>query len=454
MAIAIVGSEIGPGAGVAEASSALGSGGELHTITPQRVLDTRPASRVNDRDRPGRKQISTNASHRFDVQILGNPGLPSVANRSSVLGVLASVTVVDPTTNGYIRAWPTGSPEPPSSIVNFRSREVVPNLTVLTPGPDGRVSLRMHSGVAGTADVLIDVFGWISSSSHAQSGARLIPAGPGRIYDSRESRFGGSPIGRDQTIELQIRGANSVSPVINSIVPNSPDVNGVLVNITAVNTTAQSSGTFVSALPERPRGRPSTSNLNLTAGQVKANLALVPIGADGRIRLFNANGAVHLVVDVIGYLQPRPTATRVGRVVPMAEHVRVLDTREAAFGRAPLGPGMAEDWSFADVVVSANIRGTSLGNQMGFLGNLTATGLRPQRNWFGPISSYLSVYPQPSGTGAPPTISNLNTTGGLDVPNLALFRYGTGQQANRVRVYNFNGEQHYVVDLIAVILDE
>jgi hypothetical protein len=91
---------------------------------------------------------------------------------------------------------------------------------------------------------------------------------------------------------------------------------------------------------------------------------------------------------------------------------------------------------------------------MGFLGNLTVTGLRPQRNWFGSLHSYLSVYPQPPRAGTPPTISNLNSTEGLDVPNLALFRYGTGQQANRVRVYNFNGEQHYVVDLIAVILDE
>jgi hypothetical protein len=388
------------------------------------------------------------------VQILGTAGLPSVENRSSVLGVLASVTVVDPTSGGFLRSWPTGSTEPPSSIVNFRPREVVPNLTILTPGRDGRVSLRMHGAVSGTADVLIDVFGWISSSSHAQSGARLIPAGPGRIYDSRESRFGGSPIGRGQTIELPIRGANSVSPAINQIVPNSSDVSGVLVNITAVNATAQSTETFVSALPERPRGQPSTSNLNLTAGQVKANLALVPVGADGRIRLFNANGAVHLVVDVVGYLQPRPTATRIGRVVPMAEHARVLDTREAAFGRAPLGPGMAEDWSFAEVVSSVRLGGSTVGNQIGFLGNLTATNLRPQRNWFGPIRSYLSVYPQPPGAGTPPTVSNLNTTEGINVPNLALFRYGTGAHSNRVRVYNFNGEQHYVVDLVAVILDE
>ena len=56
----------------------------------------------------------------------------------------------------------------------------------------------------------------------------------------------------------------------------------------------------------RPSGmaRTNTSNLNFQAGQNIPNTVIVPVGADGRIQLFNGSGAgIHLVVDISGYIR-------------------------------------------------------------------------------------------------------------------------------------------------------
>jgi hypothetical protein len=98
-------------AGRVEASSALGAGGEYHPITPARVLDTRPPG-INDLVKPGAKTLApgvTGTGNLFDVQLLGQGGLP--ADPSSVLAVVANVTVVTPTTEGYLRAFGTGATE-------------------------------------------------------------------------------------------------------------------------------------------------------------------------------------------------------------------------------------------------------------------------------------------------------------------------------------------------------
>jgi len=48
--------------------------------------------------------------------------------------------------------------------------------------------------------------------------------------------------------------------------------------------------------------RPLASNLNFLPGQNVPNLVIVPVGADGKVALYNGSpGSVHLVADVAGY---------------------------------------------------------------------------------------------------------------------------------------------------------
>ncbi len=39
----------------------------------------------------------------------------------------------------------------------------------------------------------------------------------------------------------------------------------------------------------------------MTAGDTIANLVVAKVGTDGKVRLFNNSGRVHLVADVTGY---------------------------------------------------------------------------------------------------------------------------------------------------------
>ena len=56
------------------------------------------------------------------------------------------------------------------------------------------------------------------------------------------------------------------------------------------------------------------SNLNPVAGQKSANLVLVGVGAGGQVSLFNHDGPLDLVVDVVGWV---PSVSGVQSVVPM-----------------------------------------------------------------------------------------------------------------------------------------
>jgi hypothetical protein len=445
--------------GSVSAASALGAGGEYHAVAPVRVLDTRFG--VNDPAPAGPKPLTTGAGSVFELQLLGgHPSLPSVAQTGDVLAVAVNITVAAPTEQGYLRAFGKGAAEGESSLVNFRAGQNVPNMAIVRPGQDGKLVIRLISeGSAGTAHVIVDVFGWFSTASYPTNGARLVPAGPGRIYDSRNAAFGGGvPLQPQQIVDVPIRSADSLNPAITDIVPSSTDIVGALVNVTAVNNLADSSDTFVSVVPERPPAGawPATSNLNLQRGQIKANLVLVPVGADGAIRLFNERGRVHLVVDVVGYLQRGISPdTRAGRVVPLASPFRALDTRAPAFGSAPLAPGKAEDWSFASFAADVAISGEWVGPQSALLGNLTGTDLQRQYPW-AEVDTFLTVYPQPAVEGSPPPeASNLNLVENESVPNMALLRYGgVADDPYRVRVYNYNGFVHYILDASAVVLKD
>jgi len=451
-ATAVVGQAVGGGsAPIAEAqATALGAGGEYYPLPPTRIFDSRDPAL--DSAPLGRKPTSPQGNV-FNVAALGRGGVP--ADGSHVLAVVVNVIAVNPPGPGYLSIRPSGkaATSPPTSLVNFGAGDFVPNLAVVGVGPDGAFSIELVTPfVAGAADVVVDVYGWIATSSYpdaADSGGRFIPAGPGRILDTRTGPSP-QPIGQGGRLPLAIRGAGG-------LVPNDPSITAVMVNITAVNLQPSSRATFVSATPDPiPAGvQPTTSNTNLLAGDVKASMAIMPIGADGAIHLYNGWGDVHLVVDVLGYVQRGvDQASTRGRVIPLDSPFRAFDTREPAFGSAPLGPGAVESWSFSDFVASVSLPSSSgttpLGPQSALLGNLTGTGLGryyPTQ----PVSTYLTMFP--GDLADPPVASNLNVFEGESVPNMSLLRYGpSGTDSYVVEAVNGYGTLHYLLDVYAVVL--
>ncbi|CAB4891991.1 unannotated protein [freshwater metagenome] len=430
----------------------LGAGGEYHPLTPDRIYDTRPSiahpSGINSAGVP----IVTSPAGGFtDVQILGRGGVPDAAG--DVLAVVVSITVTGPSSGGYLQAYPSGAAAGISSVVNFAAGQTVPNLTVATVGANGKLTVRLSTPVVGTADILIDVFGWFSTSAFATNGARFIPVGPGRIWDTREASFNGTgqPIGQAQTITVPIRGADSQIPATTDIIPNDPNVVGVVLNVTGINTEPNNLPTFVSVLPESPGRPPTTSNLNLGQNQIKANLVIVPVtDADGAIRIYNSSGRTHVAVDVVGYMMANVDDVvhpRQGRVIPLTAPFRAFDTRDVGFGNAQLGPGQAEAWSFSQFVASVTLGGQPVGNQLALLGNLTGTGLTRVLPYV-PVASFFTMYPGDVGR---PLTSNINLTEGVNVPNMAVLKLGANSQ---IKAFNSAGYVHYLFDVSAVVLGD
>lgn len=436
----------------------LGAGGEFHPLTPERVLDTRtpldvaPLGRKNTSNGP-----TAAAAVTFDLDILDRGGVP--AESSSVLGVVLNVTVDNPTHPGFLAVYPKGfdigaNGENISSLINFNPGDSVSNVAIVAVGQGDLISFNpVTGGNSGQIDVIVDVVGWISKSAHPTNGARLIPVTPGRVLDTRtvpNPLGAGNPIPERSTLKLPIRGVDAVDPTQVDIVPNNADVSAVMVNLTLVNTRPSAASTFVSATPVPPADGvlPKTSSSNARAGAIKANMAIVPIGPDGTISLFNRAGDLDLVVDVLGYFETADdTTTRAGRIIPLEAPFRAFDTRLPEFQNKPLQFGSSEDWSFKSFVDSVTLNGNSVGNQTALIGNLTGTDLQQDP------ATFLQMYP--AGVPERPKSSNINVSTGQSVPNMSLLKYGAADGDPYVMTaFNRAGTLHYLLDVYAIVLDE
>lgn len=461
MAAAVLGVAISPDADrtVEAVGGALGAGGEFQQITPSRIFDSRESGGA-------RSMSASETDPTIDVQVVGEGGLPDFVDEldggdgqdDNVLAVVVNITVIEPTRLGFLRAFGTGAEEGNTSVVNFFPGTFVPNTAIIRPGDDGKISLRLVSPTGpGTAHVAVDITGWFSTSSYEERGDRVIDIDPIRVYDSELEQFGGDTLTGRTQIEVPIRGAAEVSKPNTAVIPDGDDVVGVIANITGVNVFPDSLPTYIAAVPDAVADGavPDTSTVNLVNGQIRANMAILPVDDDGSIHLFNLQGEVRMVVDVVAYLERNVSVdTKAGRVVPLVAPFRAFDTRSDDFGDVPLGPAEAEDFSFESFVNDVRIDGEPVGAQSGLIGNLTATDLQRQYEW-APVASFVTAYPSPGDSTAVPLVSNVNILENDTVPNLALIPYGTSSQGpNSIRFYNRAGYVDYLLDVYAVILDD
>lgn len=464
----------GPSTGVVSAQLGIDAGGEFHPLSPKRILDTRSgADSINDVDPKGPKKagFGTGTSIRngeFDFDPLGLGGLPEVADE--ILAVVATISVVSPTRNGFLAVYPKGvvfgGPDGTgdvSALITYSPGQSVPNLAIVGVGDDDSITFNLYMDGAGTADVVVDVVGYISTSQHATSGSRLELVSPARVLDTRSvpNPRANRSMGSKDSIALKIRGVDGVEPSVKDVVPDDQSITAVMVNLALINNKPGSKATFITATPDAlGSGKPTASSL-AAGGVVKANMAIVPVGADGNIHLYNYQGDMDLVVDVLGYFKSGvDPATNRGRTVPLEAPFRAFDTRLAEFGDAPLQHGSAEEWSFENFACSVTLNPGTANEQkgpaqQGFLGNLVAVGLQklyPEDS--DESGSFLQL--APGGLETRPLSANV--TFGLyeAMPNLALVKYGQNEDATDehvIEAFNAYGSVDYIVDVFAVVLD-
>ncbi len=412
---------------LAPAACTLCAGGEFFPVTPQRVFDTR--------DGTGGRNGAVPFGQAADVAVTGVAGVPA----SGVLAVALNITVDQPNQPGYLTAYPTGAGAPVASNVNFTPGNPVANFVVVGVGAGGKVSVSPGPPTPNAqTQVIVDVVGYYANSSVTTHGSRLRPLTPARILDTRNGTGGvQGPLGNNGQFDIKLRGVGGV--------PDDGSVTAVIVNLTG---TEAARTTFVQATPTGTAG--TTSSLNLLPGQNKANLAMIPLSADGRAHFFNLFGPMQLIGDVVGYYQKvgNDDESRAGRVVPLASPFRAIETRAAGGGDGvKLGPGQEDTWDFQPFVSSLrDTGGATVGNVSGLVINMTATELSFPAHTTN-LLDFMTIFPE-DAPGVP-NASNLNFGPNENMPNLVVVPLSA---TGKIGVFNFNGFTHYLGDVSAVVL--
>ena len=118
---------------------------------------------------------------------------------------------------------------------------------------------------------------------------------PARLLDTRPgaatidgTQQGTGTFGPAESRDLPILGRGGIP---------TTGVAAIAINITAITPTADS---FITIHPTGTT-RPNASNLNLAPGRTLPNMAIVPLGTDGKITIYNDTGNTHLAIDILGW---------------------------------------------------------------------------------------------------------------------------------------------------------
>ena len=265
-----------------------------------------------------------------------------------------------------------------------------------------------------------------TSPASAASNA-VVPPGrytgvtPARLLETRAGlptidgvSAGQGAIGAGATRNLQVLGRGGVP---------ASGVGAVVVNITA---TGPSFGGYVTVWPHGT-ARPTASSINFTSGQTIANLAIVKVGTDGTIDLYNAFGNTDVIVDVQGWF---PTNVGITPLTP----ARLLDTRPGGTTIDGVGAG-------GGAVGGTQVRSLPVLGRGGVPASgvaavaLNITVTEPS------LPGYVTAFPH----GDPrPTASNVNFAPGQTVAIQVIAKVGTD---GMVDLYNYSGAAHIVADV-------
>ena len=143
-----------------------------------------------------------------------------------------------------------------------------------------------------------------------------------RVVDTREAL--GPDVTRisQQHIRVKITGGSSGVPTTASAIVST---------VTAVNWSEQN---WVTVFPSGAEV-PLVSTLNMSPGDVTANLSTVRVTSEGSIDLYSLRPC-DVIVDVIGYYEQVSGAVREGRFVGLPVAARAIDTRVDLVGADPV----------------------------------------------------------------------------------------------------------------------
>ncbi len=358
-------------------------------VAPCRLVDTRGAPGLAGAFGP--PKLAAGGSREISVS-QGRCGIPASARAYSL-----NLTVVPDGYLGYASLVPKGFAGPAVSTLNSWNGRVVANAAIVPAGADGAIL----AYVSDAAHVIVDVNGYFADPTDP-SGLDFLPIAPCRIADTRTDRP--YPFGKPR---LEARTWRSFPVAAN---PSCPIPPGALAY--SLNATVVPAGTlgYLTLWPAS-RTQPLVSTLNSSNGQIVANAAIVPVGADDSIGAY-VSDASDLLFDLNGALAPQgsPNGMKFHPLPPC----RLMDTRAEAGLTGPFGPPRLIAWgSIFRVPVQSGRCGVPATARAYSL-NVTVVPDEPL--------PYLTLWPD----GLPvPGVSTLNAYDGQVTANAAIVPAGT-----------------------------
>lgn len=379
-------------------SADCGAVGTYIPVTPTRILDGRSTP-----------QVLLGPGGTFELKVTGKAGVPE----TGVAAVVLNLTVDRPTAASFFALYPTGGTLATSSL-NFTAGETRAADTTIKVGTGGKVTI---SNAFGQAFPIVDIQGYFVEDRNATTGSSYVPLiAPSRVLDTRVL----------STSNKFTQGeARSIS--LGRAVPAT--ATAVVANVTVTNPTSTG---FLTLFPSGIT-QPMVSNLNWITGRSIPNLATIPLGADGKITIFNSAGSTDVLVDVAGYYVSSSSATIGDRFTP-------IDPKRLGDSRSGIG-GLT---TFAAASQTKNLKVTGVGGVPGtgvsaVVVSITSDNIAAE--------TFFTAYP--AGGMAVPEVSNLNPIAGENAANLAIIRVGTGGE---ITLLNRTPTANIIVDVYGYFL--
>ncbi len=407
--------------------------GDAYTpVNPARLADTRCSatptpSYCASENLPTQNSKLTPLSGEAteNITVTGLDGIPI-----SATAVVVNVTAVNMTSAGYLSIYPEGSTLPVVSSLNWTSTSGIVTNLVTVPVNNGQIAVM--NGAGSTVNVIVDIEGYYAPPGSTPAGLYNFVT-PTRVADTRCSESplptniassycaslpsvnsNATTLGAGQTENIAVTGIDGI--------PTS-GVSAVVLNLTAIGPTA---GGYLAAFPAGST-KALVSTVNFNKNETVPNSAIVKVGTNGEISIYNNSGNTNFTVDVSGYYTDGSSSSQTGSLFNPVTPARILDTR---CSQSPQPSScVSENLPTANANLSAIQAGKSITVQVtgeadipsdttAVVGNLTATGSAG--------SGYLTVY---LGSTAP-TTSDVNFTTSTTDANMVISQLNSSGQMN------------------------
>lgn len=377
---------------------------DIVSLTPARVLDSRPGESTSDGVSELGRRIA--AGEIVEVVIAGRAGVDDDA-----LAAVLNLTAVNPDSRGFFTMYPCGERPLASSLNATAAGAVVGNEVVAKLSENGSVCVYASTGTHLTADVV--GFAPVTSAMVSLDPARFFETRAGEVTFDRMSEPG-APLTGGNEITIPIAGRGDVPD----------DAAAVIMNVTAINPIGRGFLTL------HPCGdRPLASSLNFSgAGAVAGNEVISKL-SDGGAVCVHASATTELTIDVVGY------APEGSGITPLAP-ARFFESRPGEVAIDAAGQQGARLAAESETIVQISGRGGVPDEATAAVMNLTA--INPSGRGF------LTMYP----CGDRPLASSLNH----DAPGVVAGNEVVAKLSPEGAVCNYSfTNTHLTIDVVGYV---